>query len=107
VPSELGYPTTDIDDYEFEWHGGTEYPDTTVQMTIVQPRARSIGWLRLQGSVRSSLPERLQNERAGQPVGAPARGSDAWDSPIEMDHRDVPGCLCPSGIAALGVFAFR
>lgn len=40
----------------------------------------------------------------GQPVEP---GSHAWDSPIEMDHRDVPGCLCPSGIVGVGVFEFR
>jgi hypothetical protein len=26
---------------------------------------------------------------------------------MEVDHRDVPGCLCPSGVAGIGVFAFR
>lgn len=36
-------------------------------------RARSIGWSGLQGSVRSSLPERLQNERYRAASRTPAR----------------------------------
>jgi hypothetical protein len=36
VPGELRYPTTDMEDYEFEWYGGTEYAATKVQMTIVR-----------------------------------------------------------------------
>ena len=36
--------------------------------------SRSIGWCGLQGSVRSSLPERLQNERYRAASRAPARG---------------------------------
>jgi hypothetical protein len=28
VPGELRYPTADMDDYEFEWYGGTEYAAT-------------------------------------------------------------------------------
>jgi len=49
----------------------------------------------------------LENERYRQPVGRKQRGTDAWDSAIEMDHRDVPDRLCPSGVADRGVFVFR
>jgi hypothetical protein len=45
-------------------------------------------------------------DQAGR-VGRQLGGSDACDSPTEMDHRDLAGCLCPSGVAALGVFLFR
>ena len=47
-----------------------------------------------------------QNRRARPAGRAPARGSDAWGTPIEMDH-DVRGCLGISGVAALSMFAFR
>ena len=40
------------------------------------------------------------------PVGR-QQTSDAKDSSMKVDHRDVPGCLCPSGVAGIGVFVFR
>ena len=88
-----------------DWIGGQHGGDS-VQRKRRGPKIRTLALAITKRLSGRRCPSVYEMERVRASSRRP-QASDAKDSPMEVDHRDVPGCVCPSGVAGIGVFAFR